>query len=427
MSFADHYLRKQQKALHIPFEKPSRKLKYCIVIPCYNEDRLLVSLDSIWNCQRPESEIEVVIVVNSSETDTTDVINQNLKTIDEFEIWKQAHIDPAIKLHLVHIRGIPKKHAGAGMARKTGMDFAVRRFNAIDQKDGIIISFDADCTCDENYLYEIESGFTRNDRADCAILYFEHPVQGDDFPPEIYSGIVQYELHLRYHIGFLRFIRFPYAYHTLGSCFAVKADAYIKQGGMNRRKAGEDFYFLQKIFTSGKTVEINQTRICPSPRPSLRVPFGTGPVIHKMFSGSHSILETYNPQAYLDLGRFFQIMPQLYRIKQSTLNSLLRELPDSIKEFLVTRNVDKKLDEVNRNTANHRSFVKRIYNWFNGFMVVKYLNATHQKYYTELPVAKAAGTLLQNSGVKSGDGKGALELLHIYREIQRDQHYAIPL
>ena len=427
MSFADHYLSKQQTATCFPFEKPSRDLKYSIVIPCYNEDRLLVTLDSVWNCQRPESDTEVVVVVNSSETDTPDVINQNLKTIEDFETWKDAHADPAIKFHLLHFQGIRKKYAGAGMARKTGMDFAVHRFNAINQKEGIIISLDADCTCDENYLVEIESTFAKNEKADCAILYFEHPVAGDDFRSEIYSGIIQYELHLRYHIEFLRFIKYPYAYHTLGSCFAVGADTYVRQGGMNRKKAGEDFYFLQKIFTTGNTIEINQTRICPSPRPSLRVPFGTGPVIHKMVTGNNIILETFNPQAYLDLRRFLEMIPQFYRIKQSTFHPLFRKLPGSVREFLINRNLEQKLDEVNQNTANYKSFVKRFYNWFNGFMVVKYLNTSHQKHYIEISVERAAVTLLKNSGVKADSGMGVLELLQIYREIQRSRNYLTPL
>ncbi len=427
MGFADHYLSNQQTVIRTPFEKPSRDLKYAIVIPCYNEDRLPVTLDSIWSCQRPASAVEVIIVVNSSETDTPDVINQNLKTIDEFETWKAAHTDPAFKCHLIHIQNILKKHAGAGLARKAGMDFAIRRFNFIDRKDGVIISLDADCTCDENYLVAVESAFATNDKADCAILYFEHPLAGDGFPPEVYSGIMQYELHLRYHIESLRFIRYPYAYHTLGSCFAVKAETYVRQGGMNRKKAGEDFYFLQKIFPSGNTIEINNTAVFPSPRPSLRVPFGTGPVIHKMFSADNKVLRTYALQAYVDLGKFLEMIPRLYRISKSASYTLFREMPDSVREFLMNLHVEKKLEEVNQHTANSSSFIKRFYSWFNGFMVVKYLNTMHRKYYAEIPVEKAAGTLLHQAGLKDEYGLGVLELLKIYRQIQRSRNYTIPL
>jgi len=113
MGFADHYLSKQQSVIRIPFESASRDLRYCIVIPCYNEDKLSVSLDSLWDCRRPESGVEVVIVVNSSESDTQAVINQNLKTIDEFKTWKTSHTDPALKFHLINVSNLPEKHAGA--------------------------------------------------------------------------------------------------------------------------------------------------------------------------------------------------------------------------------------------------------------------------------------------------------------------------
>jgi hypothetical protein len=48
--------------------------------------------------------------------------------------------------------------------------------------------------------------------------------------------------------------RFSYAYHTVGSAMAVKAYQYVKVGGMNRRQAGEDFYFIQKLVHSGNFI-----------------------------------------------------------------------------------------------------------------------------------------------------------------------------
>ena len=60
---------------------------------------------------------------------------------------------------------------------------------------------------------------------------------------------------------------------------AVRPEAYMKQGGMNRRKAGEDFYFLNKIMSLGGFGECAETTIYPSPRTSKRVPFGTGQAV----------------------------------------------------------------------------------------------------------------------------------------------------
>ena len=69
---------------------------------------------------------------------------------------------------------------------------------------------------------------------------------------------------------------FPFAFHTIGSSMAVRASSYMRQGGMNKRKAGEDFYFQQKIIPLCGFTECNSTVVYPSPRPSYRVPFGTG-------------------------------------------------------------------------------------------------------------------------------------------------------
>ena len=64
---------------------------------------------------------------------------------------------------------------------------------------------------------------------------------------------------------------------TIGSAFAVTANAYIKRGGMTRSQAGEDFYFLQTLAQIGTVGEITTTKVYPSARLSDRIPFGTGP------------------------------------------------------------------------------------------------------------------------------------------------------
>ena len=43
------------------------------------------------------------------------------------------------------------------------MDEAVRRFIRIGNNQGVIINFDADCTCSRNYLQIIEMVFNEND------------------------------------------------------------------------------------------------------------------------------------------------------------------------------------------------------------------------------------------------------------------------
>ncbi|MEZ4848575.1 MAG: hypothetical protein R3B93_08135 [Bacteroidia bacterium] len=73
-----------------------------------------------------------------------------------------------------------------------------------------------------------------------------------------------------------------HAFHCVGSSMAVRSIAYQKRGGMNRRKAGEDFYFLQKFIAEGTLAELSTTKVIPSPRASEKVPFGTGRAIKKL-------------------------------------------------------------------------------------------------------------------------------------------------
>ena len=99
--------------------------------------------------------------------------------------------------------------------------------------------------------------------------------------PKQRLGIQLYEDYLHYYKKALDYAGFPDSIYTIGSAFAVRADAYVKQGGMNRRQAGEDFYFLNKLTKLGKITEINDAYVYPSARVSDRVPFGTGAAMNK--------------------------------------------------------------------------------------------------------------------------------------------------
>ncbi len=86
---------------------------------------------------------------------------------------------------------------------------------------------------------------------------------------------------------------------------AVRAKTYAKVGGMNRRKAGEDFYFMHKIMPQGEFSEINQTCVFPSCRVSDRVPFGTGRAQTEWLREGKVELETYSPKVFEDLKMLF--------------------------------------------------------------------------------------------------------------------------
>nr|MDA3778989.1 glycosyltransferase [Bacteroidales bacterium] len=350
MNFADSYLKKYPFKDAFFYEKPNKNLNIVIVIPAYNEDKLLDTLYSLWKCNKPQKAVEVIIIINSAQNETQDIREKNRKTYNEARDWIKKHQDLLLRFFIENFDELPNKHAGAGLARKIGMDEAIRRFNSINNKSGIIVSLDADTLVKENYLVEIEKSFL-DKNINVGILNFQHPISGNEFSDDIYFASIKYELYLRYYKNALKFTRFPYFYQTIGSCFAVKVEAYVKQGGMNRRQAGEDFYFLQKIFQLGGITEIKATRVYPSSRPSDRVPFGTGPMI-KEISKSENSFDIYNFKAFEDLKYFFDNIEILFTNSKLQNRELFDALSLPLNEFLVSISVEKAITEIKNNVSS---------------------------------------------------------------------------
>ena len=398
--------------------KPDDAPRMIVVIPSYNEPALLRSLESLYKCRLPSCFVEIIVVVNHPEHASKDARRQNEESLRDAAHWILQHSTNKLHFHVIYKPDVPEKIAGVGYARKTGMDEAVHRFLQSGVDDGVIIGFDADATCDENYFEEIERTFFSGKPVNGASIYFEHPIEGDEYDTAVYEGIVLYELHLRYLNQALRHAGFPYASHTVGSSFAVSASAYVKQGGMNKRKAGEDFHFLQKIISLGNYLEINTTRVLPSPRPSDRVPFGTGASISNWMTNGNAALHTYPLEPFEDLKQLFSRVPQFFKANKNEVEKQCTPLPYPIKDYLLQNNYLEQIAQANANSASPEAFSKRFFSWFDGLKTVKYLNESCRKTYSKQSAETAAERLLQKLGYNTHNFP-ARELLYLFRKIER--------
>jgi len=416
MSFAEHYIRKHCIFPNEITEPPQEGLNITIIIPCFNEPSLINTLESLWNCYRPACPVEVIIVINSGESAQESIIRRNNETEAEAYQWIIKHNHSDFRFYIIVKRELPGKHAGVGLARKIGMDEAIYRFNSVNNPGGILVSFDADSLCDKNFIREIEHQFKMFPRTNACSVYFEHPLEGTEYSAEVYEAIAWYELYLRYYQAALKYSGFPYSYHTIGSCFAVKASVYAKQGGMNRRQAGEDFYFLQKIIPLGDFFEINTTRVIPSPRPSLRAPFGTGASIQKYLNNNSGEPEIYNLQAFKDMKLFFEMIPLFFRKPGKEILSEFSTLANPLVGYLEKYSVIEKIKEIDDNSSNPERYTKRFYQYFNAFRILKFLNFAHESGYKRMPLSKAVIDLLETNGVTYSD-TDVKHLLETFRKI----------
>jgi glycosyltransferase involved in cell wall biosynthesis len=419
------YFEKQRDFTSRINSKPQPKLGISVVIPSYNEPNLRHSLEAIQACKAPECSVEVIVVINYPEGSPhnikEDALNANrlVQEMNDISHNKQLRFIPILAENL------PKKQAGVGLARKIGMDEATFRFLYLNNPKGIIACFDADSTCKSNYLQEIEQFWTLNPSTTACSIRYEHPLSGSEFDNIVYKGITDYELHLRYYIEAGRYIGHPHSFHTIGSSMACTVEAYTRFGGMNRRKAGEDFYFLQKIIPHGGFAEINSTCVYPSPRPSLRVPFGTGRAMSKFIENPNEPVLTYSLDSWMAVKEFLKNAQSL-NDNNLDPSAFINDQHISIAEFLVENQFSEKILEIRSNTSNPKSFEKRFFLWFDAFHLLKFLNYSHEKHFSRRPIGEESLKLAKLIGLNALESQTNRELLFAFRQKQNANNW-LPL
>lgn len=261
------------------------------------------------------------------------------------------------------------KQAGVGLARKIGLDQALKVFDYFNPRKKILISLDADCTVEENYLAEINKFFNEQN-ASIANIDFEHEFIHDE---KHRQGMLSYEIFLRHYVVGLSFARSAYSFHTIGSILVYDHEAYLKAGGMNTRKAAEDFYFLQKLAKLYKIYRITSTKVKASARESWRVPFGTGKSMTEYLSNRKEIL-LFDPDEY----RILKEWLELYNSDLSlNINELLKEakkIHPELFNFLSSNGFSKDWSRILSNSKSEKQLNYQRKNWFNAFKTLKLIH-----------------------------------------------------
>ena len=375
MSIFRAYLERQQPpvvSLHIPVEGDGSTL--FVAIPCHDEPDLISSLQSLADCDPPASGVIVIVVVNSSDQAPSEVLEHNEQTIREVSDWWKSRPRPFYQLCLLQAATLPSKWAGVGWARKIAMDEAIRQLDQSGKEEGILIAFDADSTVSKNYFKSIETTFKKNPGYHFANLSFSHPVDLPGLTPRLREGIIRYELYLRYLRSAMQWCGYPHSIHTVGSSFAVKATSYIKQGGMNRRKAGEDFHFLHKMVLLGDYGIITDATVYPAARVSHRVPFGTGAALKRWEEGDPELYSAYSLKIFETLQPLFIDPGFFFTTEQGIWEKRIGKFDPLLQNYLTSTDTLTRLVELKKNCADLRTFCKRFYHLVNAFWIIQYLN-----------------------------------------------------
>ena len=198
---------------------------------------------------------------------------------------------------------------------------------------------------------------------------------------------------------------------------AARCGAYQKQGGMNKRKAGEDFYFLQKISWLGGLTKLTKTTVFPSPRVSKRVPFGTGKAVGDYLKRGDGSMDTYPLASYMEVKWLIGKVVTLWK------GGFQEGPPRALGAFLGNDFEAVVMPELRGNVASLHAFRKRFFRWFNAFRLMKFLNSARDQFYPPAPLLGEARALLEKVGAGGGTVNSQAELLGKYRELDRTNGY----
>ncbi|MEH6590791.1 MAG: hypothetical protein V7746_11060 [Halioglobus sp.] len=366
-----------------------------LVIPVYCESPSLIEkLAQQLTC--PSRKL-LILVSNRPDNGSDPDINQPLKDAvkllpalqKDYPALRQLNQSTNVFLYEHDsLCGTIDKSQGVGLARKIGCDIAL-----LWQQQGLIdsdwiCSTDADATLPADYFERLNS----SGADDAAMVFpFWHAPSDDE---AVSHATALYELRLHQYVLGLSFAGSPYAYHTLGSCIAIRNSAYVAVRGFPKRAGGEDFYLLNKAAKTGAINSPGGDCITLQSRASSRVPFGTGPAVTRLLE--HSTPEDatifYHPACFLGLRSLLRAIPALYLDPDTVIEQLIvadtgsAQLAAAAAAVLTDLGIEAALLHCRRQGKSQAQFLRQFHQWFDGFKTLKFIHGLRDRGWPEQPL-----------------------------------------
>lgn len=386
------YLEKRANEKWLNFNV-DQKFNLVVVVPAIKElDNILILIDSLsQNDEEAKSKSLILFVINNSEQSLDDVVNNNKHSLTLLKKLKHDANTHALNIEYIDAsskgRELPAKDAGVGLARKIGMDQALLYADYLSQS--LIVCLDADCKVESNYLSTLLNYTNKDIKA--GVIKYAHEMDNE--------AIINYEMFLRYYVLGLKFADSPYAYHSIGSCMVIDPITYVKIGGMNKKKAGEDFYFLEKAAKLVEIISIDETTVIPSSRKSWRVPFGTGQRMTRFYKKVRDEYVLYDPQSFIILKKFLQLFLSDDNYSSQKILSETKLICPELNQFLVNNNFESAYQQIIKNSKSAEQLNRQKKIWFDSFKTLKLVHFLRDNGYPEMPMFDALNIVYTQLGL----------------------------
>ena len=372
-------------------EKVSGDFGHVLVIPSYGElETLFAVMGSVPG--GPAGPVLLVIVLNAR-SDSPKVVHEANESVRQRlarDLPSRASLsdDPPMTAHamsggtlLLIDRALPGHYLpekqGVGLARKIGNDAALVLHTEGRVASPWIWNTDGDVLLPRDYFDQmagIDPGVV------CGVYPFEHRLEAD---PTLAEAARLYEISLRYYVLGLAWARSPYAYESMGSCFAISPEAYAKVRGFPKKNAAEDFYILDKLAKVGPVARLNGTPIQLEGRLSDRVPFGTGRALTDMTGSKRGVasFHLYHPLVFAHLAAWIRVMEAIAK-SGGDVDKPLGELPsgnpflqaDLMQEALSQLGAFGAVREAIARSHDEATLLRHLHTWFDAFRTLRFVH-----------------------------------------------------
>ncbi len=390
------YLERHAEPLTRELPDGIRPVRHVICIPACDEDeRFAATLQSATELEGAADAL-LILLVNGADDADESVHKQNARFLSWVrdllgvpEAFTALTEWKGLQVLLVDSaspgRRLPARQ-GVGLARKMAGDLALALHRRGDIASPWMACTDADVLLPTDYLTVLPEA----DAPYSAALYpFEHTLEGSS---KQQTAMQQYECYLHYYVLGLQAAGSPYAYHSIGSSFAVHMDRYAAVHGFPKKLAAEDFYLLNKLIKQAPLLRLCSRPIRIRGRESTRVPFGTGRAVRDIQaeSGPYCV---YDPRVFDALGTWqraqaaFSANPSAIDWDTALANPAL---PDGmLKKCLEQQGALKAADKATRQAAPGPQLQRRLFEWNDAFRTLRLIHELRDEGLPSLPLMEA--------------------------------------
>jgi len=350
-----------------------------LVVPAYRE-----SPEFLQRIPAVAGKTLVIVVINSPPAAIDDGSNQRLyEAISRSRepLWSNQNLAlftgtaPHYDILRVdrHSAGL-RTDGGVGVARKTGADIACSLIERAVIGSPWIHNTDGDTELPADYFDASQSVVAG---ASALLFPYDHVCDLND---PIGWATRLYEFGLNHYVAGLKLAGSPYAFQTVGSSFAMHAQAYAQVRGFPKREAGEDFYMLNKLAKVGKVVEAATAPIQIQARTSDRVPFGTGAGVSKILALANPLTDYrfYHPQVFTALGEFLAQFDGLWS----------DDGPAPTTALGLHLGLEKGLHHARSQSRSLAGYLRHLNDWFDGFRTLKSVHWLRDHQWPSLTLAE---------------------------------------